>query len=387
MTELFEWQQAALDGEAGVAAEKMRCCLYFKTGAGKTRTGLELVKQAGHTEALVITPPSTYAQWVQAGQAMDIDVQPMSHAKFRMKDTKLRRDQAVIADEFHMFGGHGKTGWTKLDRLAKGVQAPVILMSATPNYNDADRVYCIQHILDPHGTKGGYLQFLNDHCNTAVNPFGMVPLVDDERPFKLFKDAAEYLAALPHVYYLPDDLDYTIEDLGVPEKIFPEMDKFGYDKARHRIIASGIEEKHQRIFLNLVDDRGRLEAAAYREILGVLGKHKGPLLIFCAHSTVAVAADAVLGRSFKTGLVTGDTPKKKKAERIAAFNDGVLEVLIGTATLATGTDGMDKVCDTLMILDDTEDDAQRRQLIGRIMPRGSDVDATRKKVYRLVLTP
>ena len=59
-------------------------------------------------------------------------------------------------------------------------------------------------------------------------------------------------------------------------------------------------------------------------------------------------------------------------------------MLIGTASLATGTDGLDKMCDTLIILDDTDDDSLRRQLIGRIMPRGADTDTSKKKVYRFV---
>ena len=52
----------------------------------------------------------------------------------------------------------------------------------------------------------------------------------------------------------------------------------------------------------------------------------------------------------------GGTPQKKKAAYIDAFRDGVLDVLVGTASLATGTDGLDKVCDCLVILDDTDDD-------------------------------
>jgi len=88
----------------------------------------------------------------------------------------------------------------------------------------------------------------------------------------------------------------------------------------------------------------------------------------------------------KHAVVTGSTPAKQKAAYISAFKDGVLDVLVGTASLATGTDGMDKMCDHLVILDDTDDDALRRQLIGRIMPRGADTDASNKIVHRLVLS-
>ena len=64
--------------------------------------------------------------------------------------------------------------------------------------------------------------------------------------------------------------------------------------------------------------------------------------------------------------------------------DGEIRVLIGTASLATGTDGIDKICNEMIIVDDTDDDALRRQLVGRILPRG-DVkpgDYLEKIAYR-----
>jgi hypothetical protein len=44
------------------------------------------------------------------------------------------------------------------------------------------------------------------------------------------------------------------------------------------------------------------------------------------------------------------------------------------------------VCDTLLIVDDTDDDAFRRQLIGRIMPRGTGSNVSSKTVERLVFS-
>jgi superfamily II DNA or RNA helicase len=86
----------------------------------------------------------------------------------------------------------------------------------------------------------------------------------------------------------------------------------------------------------------------------------------------------------KYAMVTGKTPKLLKETIIQEFLSGEHSILIGTATLATGTDGMDRVCDTLLILDDTDDDALRRQLIGRIMPRGDFVSTAAKQVLRLL---
>ena len=85
-------------------------------------------------------------------------------------------------------------------------------------------------------------------------------------------------------------------------------------------------------------------------------------------------------------MITGKTSKEVKDKILQEFRYGLHKVLIGTATLATGTDGLDRVCDTLVILDDTDDDALRRQLIGRILPRGDFVSTNDKRIIRFVPT-
>jgi superfamily II DNA or RNA helicase len=80
--------------------------------------------------------------------------------------------------------------------------------------------------------------------------------------------------------------------------------------------------------------------------------------------------------------VTGDLSQKDKEHALNLFKSGHLHALVGTATLATGTDGLDKVCHTLIIVDDTDDDALRRQLIGRIMHRGAGQATSQKKILR-----
>lgn len=380
---LFDWQQAAVDGMAAQAAP-LRSCLYFKTGAGKTVTGLLGVAGAGYSAVLVLAPPSTHAAWRQWGTALGVEVDPISHAKFRQKDYRISRDTAVIVDEFHLLGGHGGKGWMKMDTMARHLLGPLIVMSATPNYNDAERVYCIQHVLDPHSCKGGYLEFLYRECETEQDPFSMEPKV---LGFKNHPDAASYLSSLPYVHYLPDDLVWSIDDVELLVIEEPALVKYGYDSRSHRVMGSLMEERHKRIFNALVDDDGELQAEAYDVIqrLRYQVKHK-PVLIFANHSTVADALGKNLWRhGIKHAVVTGSTPAKKKETYLSAFRDGVLDVLVGTASLATGTDGLDKVCDCLIILDDTDDDSLRRQLVGRIMPRGADADASKKKVYRIQL--
>jgi superfamily II DNA or RNA helicase len=384
---LFPGQVACIDevkNQGEYQAQDPRVCVYYPTGKGKTVAGLAALAAEGYTETVVIAPPATHTQWFMMGQKLGIHTHSVSHAKFRQKDFKLKRTVPVIADEFHLFGGHSGKGWKKLNTLARHLQAPLIAMSATPNYNDADRVFCIQSVLDPHSVKGGFLEFLYKHCITQQNNFGMLP---DVIGFQRFNSAAEYLASLPGVLYLPDDLVYTIEDIEVAEKIPAEMEEFGYNRRRHRVIGSIMEARHTRVFLSLINDNGHIEADVMDVLIEKLDEATTPILIYANHSTVADALHRTLKKyDVESMKVTGETSPKHKDARIQAFNQGHTPVLIGTATLATGPDGMDKVCNTMIILDDTDDDALRRQLIGRIMPRGEDTDASIKKIFRIVLS-
>lgn len=377
--ELFDYQQAALDDIAAMPAP-IRVCLFYKTGAGKSLTALAALSTLGYDEAVVIAPPSTHQQWIDLGVKLDVVVYPMSHAKFRMKDTRMSRTMPVVADEMHLFGGQRGKGWRKLDTLAQHLQAPLILASATPNYNDAERCYCVQHVLDPDSCSGGFLQFLYQNCVTEQDPFSMVPKV---LGFRKHAGAAQYLADLPGVLYLPDDLVYEIEDREYPEDIPADLAVYGYDRRRHRMVASIMEMRHTTRYQGLVNEEGYLHPTVLDEV--VQACNRLPVLIFANHATVAEAISRSLDRyAIPHRLVTGADTLSAKERALNEFRTGRNNVLVGTATLATGTDGLDRVCDRLLIVDDTDDDALRRQLIGRIMPRGLAVDASGKEVIRLV---
>ena len=376
---LFDYQQKFLD-EIAANPVRFRACLYYKTGAGKSLTSLAGVALLGYTECLVIAPPSTHHQWWELGRRLGVNITPMSHAKFRQNATKVSRTMPVIADEFHLFGGQKGKGWRKLDKLAQHLDAPLILCSATPNYNDAERCYCVQHILHPGNTKGGYLQFIYQHCTTEQNPFGMEPIVTG---FHKYPDAAAFLADMDGVFYLPDDAQFTIQDEIYLVHLDPAMESHGYNRRQHRLIASQIEYMHTVRYQGLVDESGLLHKSVLDHLLRLIAD--GPTMIFAVHASVAEAVSVTFEScAVAHSMVTGKTSKPEKEQIIQSFLRGDVDVLIGTATLATGTDGMDKVCDTLIILDDTDDDALRRQLIGRILPRGASDSTAQKKIFRMV---
>lgn len=379
---LFDHQQEFVDTLMHLPAPQ-RALLFFKTGAGKTLTAVLGMKKLGQTEVLVIAPPSTHQQWEKLGQEHGVNIETMSHAKFRMASTKLSRTRAIVADEFHLFGGQKGQGWRKLDKLAMHLQAPLFLLSATPQYNDAERCYCIQHILDPLSCRGGYLQFLYQHCKTEQNPFSMEPVVTG---FLNFGSAAEYLASMPGVYYLPDDTVIDIQDIEYEARLPKELLQYSLDRRKHRIMSSIIEQTHTLRYQALVKETGTLQLHVFDKVLSIVLAHK-PILIYSNHATIALALMLSFAQvELDCAFVTGATTKLVKETILQDFRDGKHNILIGTATLATGTDGLDKVCDTLLILDDTDDEALRRQLIGRILPRGDSVSIADKQIFRMVPT-
>lgn len=379
MKQLFDHQKKFLD-EIVDEGDRARACLYFKTGSGKSLTAMLGMKALGYGRVLVIAPPSTHKAWEALGHQHDMFVVAISHAKFRMKDYKVGRHTPVIADEFHMFGGHHGKGWQKLERLAKGLQAPMFLLSATPNYNDAERVYCVHRILSPHVTKGGYLQWLYENCFTKQNPFSMTP---DVTGFRDYPDAASFLADLPRVWYLEDDLEYEIEKITYDEDLPDELSEFRYNRRKHQMVASQMEMKHTVRYQGLVNRLNHVRPEIMELLVDAIDGVSGSVMIYCNHATVARALSWTLDKyEIDCFLITGMTSKSNKDQILEAFKE-VGGILIGTASLATGTDGLDRMCDTLIILDDTDDDALRRQLVGRIMPRGASGSSSAvKRVLR-----
>lgn len=379
-------QRGALEDalEQVASGAPLRLCLYHRTGAGKTYTALATVALAGCKQVLVLAPPITRPAWQEWGRRIGIEVEVISHAKFRQKTFRVTRTQPMIVDEFHLLGGHTGVGWKKLDRIAAGLQAPLVIASATPNYNDAERVYCIQHVLNPDSCRGGYLQFLFDHCITLVNPFGSAPLVEG---FLNYRDAEDYLKHLDRVHYVEDELIKQIDilDKVVPVTVPDEFFQYGLDRRRGRIIASQMEERHAQKRLALITDEGLVQRPLFDEINRFVVDANAPVLIYCNSREVAKALERTFSSvHMPVGLITGGTSAQKKEEWVEQFRRRAVDVLIGTATLATGLDGVDKMCDHLLIVDDTDDDALRRQLMGRILPRGLDVDVSTKTVTRLV---
>lgn len=381
---LFDHQRAALDFWESDRPHRDRLCLYYKTGSGKTLTSLLCMwaRVQDQDPILVVAPPSTHMSWAAAAAVLGIEVECVSHAKFRQQAFKVQRTRPIIIDEFHMLGGYQAQGWKKLERIARGLQAPLIICSATPNYNDVERCYCVQKIVDPDSARGGYIEFLYQHCETRQSPFSMTPEVVG---FRSQQSAAEFLAAMRNVLHVPDDVDYTVQDVPLPRQMSLEFDEYGLSPFDLRLMASQIEARHTERRFNLIGTNDQFRQSAYHVLADLVGNlPPTKVLMFCNSSRIAQALHQCLcSYGVVAGIITGKDTKKAKEAELRRFISGDMEVLVGTASIATGTDGIDKVSDLLILVDDTDDESLRRQIIGRILPRGVDTDASKKVIYRL----
>ncbi len=368
--------------EAIMQQQRKVACLYFPTGKGKTKTALVMMSLLGQTEVLVIAPPSTQPDWVAQGRMIGVKVTAISHAKFRQPKYNVpSADTAIIVDEFHLLGGRKSDGWKKFDRrIAPHLRAPFIICSATPSYNDAERVYCVHHVLDPQGAAGGYAQYQLEHCLLEVAYRGLPNVVG----FKDFDDAAGFLEALPSVYYMEDTSSFTIEDTLHQVQIPDEWKTYNFDSRTGLLMHSSMTRRVSWQKLHYLDDSGELRQDVKDWLLYNVDL-TGPTLVYCDKTSIAEPAAAYLSRELGAELLTGKTSAKNKAAIINNFRQGRTNILVATATLATGTDGLDTVCDRLLILQDTQDDSLRRQLVGRILNRGEGND--NDKVFRRLLLP
>lgn len=370
--------------DAILKQERKAACLYYPTGKGKTKTALTMMALLKQDQLLVIAPPSTHQDWRAEGKLVGINVTTISHAKFRQKTYNVpNKDTAIIVDEFHLLGGRTSDGWGKFDRrIAPHLHAPFIICSATPSYNAAERVYCVHHVLDPEAAKGGFAQYQLEHCHLEVAYRGLPNVVG----FKDYANAAEFLQALPGVYYMDDEAEFEIVDSHHQVRIPDEWRTHNFDSRTGLLMHSLMTRRISWQKLHYLKDDGSLQ----RGVIDWLDKclPTGQALVYCDKTSIAEPAFEWLFSQYpyEVALLTGKTSAKRKDEIINNFRAGRIGVLVATATLATGTDGLDKVCDTLLILQDTQDDSLRRQLIGRILPRGDD-DGSDKKFYRLLLPP
>lgn len=372
-TSFRTWRPAQLEAfDIWESRDNQRLLVYYPTGKGKTKISLAMAAAKGHTEIVVVGIPKTLDDWAADAALLGLTMTGMSHELFRQKTTRLKRGSFIIVDEFHKLGKHNGMGFKKLDRMSTQFSG-IILLSATPQYNDPDRCYNACHIMEPLNYMGGWEAFVKKYCTIEVNYFARTPTVTG---FLDFPSGTEFLASQPWTAYIPDEAEWIPIDLELYSNADLSLfEEYGLDIGAHRIMASDMERFHARKRLVMLDDSGRyLRPEIAEGLVAYMDAQILPrkFLLFSDNKDIAKAAHRTLMESpYVSTLITGDTPESQveRIKLIFVFAD-MPAVLVGTSALATGVDEIDQACNHLIILDNTRDDAQRRQLIGRVLPRG-----------------
>ncbi len=84
---------------------------------------------------------------------------------------------------------------------------------------------------------------------------------------------------------------------------------------------------------------------------------------------VGVLRDALVSRGFRAGMLTGDTDDQDLKEFLS--KDGAIDVLIASSRVGTGVDGLQFVCQKLIINSLPWTNAEYEQLVGRLWRQGS----------------
>lgn len=357
-----------------------RMLLHFPTGEGKSMTALGLLRSRGYMEAVIVAPLKTHQKWKMDASMFGMNVRVETHEMFRQMSTKHSKTRPIIIDEFHKLGGRGAVGFEKCKRRAKFLEAPMLFLSATPNYNDAERCFILQQVCDPD-PKNNYLMWLNDNCNVVPSRYSMYPDVDKVAPFKKFRDASEFLRQFHWCAFVEDTAQWDEEFLDWREYVQRDVlfDKYGLYRTEMRMMDSLMETRHKRVSASLVTPQGYLVdgiSAAMQELFESVPRSKW--MVYCTHVDVADAVAKTWEQyNIPVAQIDGRT-KNYESERLKFVQTSGPALLVGTSAIAEGVDGIDKVCQSLLFLDDIDgDDAKRRQVIGRILSRGTDDGITR----------
>lgn len=376
------YQKEAIDG-VGIlllSQENIKnALLYFSMGKGKTLTAMQIVYNAQVSKiissVIVVAPPSTHKQWEDLlKKYLDIPFKIVSHQWLGKNEAILSKNLSktlLIVDEVHQAANRGKTLTKAVSKLINATFAS-ILMSGTPFRNKEERLYVVHTWL--FDNTESYERWLSFHCNTEPDRFAYYP------KFISFK-VGECEDFLNHI------------DNGLVKKIFIEKESLVFKKTEVNLpvtnsdievlktysvygnkriqVANSVRQKLA--YLNYLkycdyidrDVNGDMMLSGPREdIIEIIHKYadRNPI-VYSFSSKISKLFFEKYGKG--AFQVDGKTLKKKKEEAISLYKKQG-GVIFATDSISTGTDGLQEITDLIIILDDTMDDTNREQLIGRI---------------------
>jgi len=380
--EIEPYQRDAIDGVSLLLLSKEKIknsLLYFTMGKGKTLTATQIAYNAEFygliTSLIIVAPPSTHKQWDDLlKKYLTIPFKIVSHQWLGKNESILSKNLSktlLIVDEVHQAANRGKTLTKMVSRLINATFGAV-LMSGTPFRNKEERLYVVHSWL--FDDTGSYERWLFLHCNTEPDRFAYYPKflsfkVGQIEDFLAYIDQGE----LKRIFIEREDLVFKKTEINLPMKnadadTLERFSVYGHNRIQ---VANSVRQKLA--YLNYLkyckhidrDSNGEMTLIEPREDLIEIIRmysNRSPI-VYSFSSKVSKLFHEKYGKgSFQ---VDGKTPKKKKEEIIAKYKQEK-GIMFATDSISTGTDGLQDVTNLIIILDDTMDNTNREQLIGRI---------------------
>lgn len=385
-----QYQKNAIDGIGTLlrSAETMKnALLYFTMGKGKTLTAAQIAVNAQADDligsVMIVAPPSTHKQWdTVLKKHLNVPYKIVSHQWLGKNEDFLDknfRKTLVVIDEVHQSANRGKVLTKLVSKLVKKCFA-ALLMSGTPFRNKEERLYTVHDWL--FGDTGSYERWLHLYCDTEPDRFAYYP------KFLRFK-AGEIEDFLNDIDYLPlKRIFVEREALVYKEKVItlpitnPDYETlqtysvYGSKGLKPYItnwvqLSNSVRQKMA--YLNYLkycsyiqrSEDGEMRVYGTREdVMEIIYSNadRSPI-VYCFSSKLSkLYFEDYFGLCYQ---VDGKTTKKNKELAIDAYKSKG-GVMFATDSISTGTDGLQEVTNTIIILDDTMDGTNREQLIGRI---------------------
>ena len=377
-----EYQKTAIDGVGKLLSADKRIknsLLYFTMGKGKTITATQIAVNAQSSDliekVLIIAPPSTHQQWTELlGKYLKVPFKVVSSQWLGRNQRFLQNDFSkalVIVDEVHQSANRGKVLTKVVTRLIK-LCFGAVLMSGTPFRNKEERLYVVHNWLF-EGVES-YESWLHRYCNTEPDRFAYYP------KFISFKAGGieEFLEHIddpqyPRIFIEKESLVFKTIEINLPmENKAAELLKTYSIYGSNRIqISNSVRQKLA--YLNYLkyceyinrDDSGEIALYVPRQdVLDVIKKYadRNPIVYSFSSKVSKLYFENYKGVAHR---VDGKTSQKKKENTINVYKKKG-GIMFATDSISTGTDGLQEATNTIIILDDTMDDTNREQLIGRI---------------------
>ncbi len=380
--EIEPYQKNAIDGigELLMSDDKLKhSLLYFTMGKGKTLTAVQVAYDAQERKiinsVLIVAPPSTHKQWeTLLKKYVTVPYKIVSHQWLGKNTDFLKKNLGstlAVIDEVHQSANRGKTLTKAVTTLIKKCFA-AMLMSGTPFRNKEERLYVVHDWL--FGNADSFESWLHKFCDTEPDRFAYYPKflrfkVGEIEDFLESIDKFEYR----RIYIEREALQFreTILERPIINLDYETLKTYSvYGTERFQVSNSVIQKSVYLNYLkycNWISRNGKedMELHGTRDdLVDIIEAHAhlNPI-VYCFSSKISkLYFDDYFGLSYR---IDGKTTKKVKEKLIAAYKKAG-GVMFATDSISTGTDGLQEVTNTIIILDDTSDGTNREQLIGRI---------------------